>query len=76
MSETIDILIVDDEPRNLDTLEAILEDPGYRLLRADSAETALNSSTDVLFTAAGSYKQGDPYPRKLPMEAVPVHGAA
>ena len=38
----------------------------------DSAETALNSSTDVLFTAAGSYKQGDPYPRKLPMEAVPV----
>ena len=41
----------------------------------DSAETALNSSTDVLFTAAGSYKQGDPYPRKLPMEAVPVHGA-
>ncbi len=38
----------------------------------DSAETALNSSTDVLFTAAGSYKQGDPYPRKLPREAVPV----
>ncbi len=31
--------------------------------------------TQVLFTAAGSYKQGDPYPRKLPMEAVPVHGA-
>lgn len=41
----------------------------------DSAETALNSSTDVLFTAAGSYKQGDPYPRKLPMEAVPVEAA-
>ena len=38
----------------------------------DSAETALNSSTDVLFTAAGSYKQGDPYPRKLPLDAVPV----
>ena len=36
----------------------------------DSAETGLNSSTDVLFTAAGSYKQGDPYPRKLPMEEV------
>ncbi|WP_170350941.1 MULTISPECIES: serine/threonine transporter SstT [Ruegeria] len=36
----------------------------------DSAETGLNSSTDVLFTAAGSYKQGDPYPRKLPMEQV------
>ncbi len=30
----------------------------------DSAETGLNSSTDVLFTAAGSYKQGDPYARK------------
>jgi serine/threonine transporter len=42
----------------------------------DSAETALNSSTDVLFTTAGSYKQGDPYPCKLPMEAVPVHGVA
>ena len=38
----------------------------------DSAETALNSSTDVLFTAAGSYKPGDPYPRKLPREEVPV----
>ncbi|WP_214652673.1 serine/threonine transporter SstT [Ruegeria lacuscaerulensis] len=36
----------------------------------DSAETGLNSSTDVLFTAAGSYKQGDPYPHKLPMEEV------
>lgn len=41
----------------------------------DSAETALNSSTDVLFTAAGSYKPGDPYPRKLPREAVPVEAA-
>ncbi len=38
----------------------------------DSAETALNSSTDVLFTAAGSYKPGDPYPRKLPLDEVPV----
>ncbi|MTI03375.1 serine/threonine transporter SstT [Roseibium sp. RKSG952] len=36
----------------------------------DSAETGLNSSTDVLFTAAGSYKQGDPYPRKLPVAQV------
>ncbi|HRO13482.1 MAG TPA: serine/threonine transporter SstT [Paracoccus sp. (in: a-proteobacteria)] len=41
----------------------------------DSAETALNSSTDVLFTAAGSYKPGDPYPRKLPREAVPLEVA-
>ncbi|MCV0429821.1 MAG: serine/threonine transporter SstT [Roseibium sp.] len=34
----------------------------------DSAETGLNSSSDVLFTTAGSHKQGDPYPRKLPLE--------
>lgn len=38
----------------------------------DSAETALNSSTDVLFTAAGSYKPGDPYPRKMAREDPPV----
>jgi len=36
----------------------------------DSAETGLNSSSDVLFTAAGSYKPGDPYPRKLPLEEI------
>jgi PAS domain S-box-containing protein len=43
-SETpINILIVDDEPRNLTALEAILDDPGYRLVRADSAEQALLS---------------------------------
>jgi CheY-like chemotaxis protein len=34
-------LIVDDEPRNLTVLEAILEDPSYRLIRAESAEQAL-----------------------------------
>ncbi|WP_217358963.1 serine/threonine transporter SstT [Ruegeria arenilitoris] len=38
----------------------------------DSAETGLNSSTDVLFTAAGSYKQGDPYPRKLAEAQLPA----
>ena len=32
--DTIDILLVDDEPRNLDALEAILDDPAYRLIRA------------------------------------------
>jgi PAS domain S-box-containing protein len=43
-SETpINILIVDDEPRNLTAPEAILDDPGYRLVRADSAEQALLS---------------------------------
>ena len=38
---TIKILLVDDENRNLDALEAILDDPTYELLRADDAEKAL-----------------------------------
>jgi PAS domain S-box-containing protein len=37
----VNILIVDDEPKNLTVLEAILDDPGYRLVRALSAEQAL-----------------------------------
>ena len=37
----INILIVDDEPKNLTVLETILDDPGYRLVRADSADQAL-----------------------------------
>ena len=37
----INILIVDDEPKNLTVIEAILDDPGYRLVRAASAEQAL-----------------------------------
>jgi signal transduction histidine kinase len=41
MDETINLLLVDDEPRNLDALEAILDDPSYRLLRADHADAAL-----------------------------------
>ena len=41
MASPIDILLVDDEPRNLDALEAILSDPGYRLLRAGDADRAL-----------------------------------
>ncbi len=41
MPDTIDILVVDDEPRNLDSLEAILDDPTYRVLRAQDAERAL-----------------------------------
>ncbi len=41
MQETTTILVVDDEPRNLDSLEAILSDPAYRLLRAGDAEMAL-----------------------------------
>jgi PAS domain S-box-containing protein len=35
------ILIVDDEPRNLDVLESILYSPDYRLQRAGSADEAL-----------------------------------
>jgi CheY-like chemotaxis protein len=41
MSPRIDILLVDDEPRNIDALEAILDDPSYRLLRAEDADKAL-----------------------------------
>ncbi|MBS0445422.1 MAG: response regulator [Proteobacteria bacterium] len=37
----IDILIVDDEPGNLAVLETLLDDPGYRLVRATSADEAL-----------------------------------
>src|SRR5579885_2898606 len=41
MAEVIDILLVDDDPRNLDALEVILADPGYRLIRATSGDEAL-----------------------------------
>src|SRR6187397_2083690 len=41
MDEPINILIVDDEPKNLTVLETILDDPTYRLVRAESAEQAL-----------------------------------
>ena len=37
----VNILIVDDEPANLKVLEAILDDPGYRLVRASNANDAL-----------------------------------
>ena len=39
--ELINILLVDDEPRNLTALESVLEDSGYRLVCAESAEQAL-----------------------------------
>jgi PAS domain S-box-containing protein len=41
MDTPINILIVDDEPKNLTVLETILDDPGYRLVRAESADQAL-----------------------------------
>jgi signal transduction histidine kinase len=37
----VNILIVDDEPKNLTVLESVLDDPGYRLVRATSGEEAL-----------------------------------
>ena len=37
----INILIVDDEPKNLTVLETLLDAPGYRLVRAESADQAL-----------------------------------
>ncbi len=40
-SEAINVLIVDDEPKNLAVLEAVLDEPAYRLVRADSADQAL-----------------------------------
>jgi two-component sensor histidine kinase/DNA-binding response OmpR family regulator len=39
--EPINILIVDDEPKNLTVLQSILDDPDYRLVRAESANEAL-----------------------------------
>jgi signal transduction histidine kinase len=41
MSEPINILLVDDEPKNLAVLETILNDSGYRLVRAETADQAL-----------------------------------
>ena len=39
--ELVNILIVDDEPRNLSVLETVLDDARYRLVRAESADEAL-----------------------------------
>ena len=40
-ASAVNILLVDDEPRNLDVLETTLESPEYRLVRALTAEEAL-----------------------------------
>ena len=37
----INILLVDDEPKNLTVLETVLTNPAYRLVRAESADQAL-----------------------------------
>jgi signal transduction histidine kinase len=39
----IDILLVDDEPRNLDALEVVLAGPAYRLIRATRGDDALRA---------------------------------
>jgi signal transduction histidine kinase/response regulator RpfG family c-di-GMP phosphodiesterase len=41
LAELINVLVVDDEPANLAVLEAVLDDPCYRLVRAHSADEAL-----------------------------------
>ena len=41
MTPGVDILLVDDHEENLVALEAILVDPAYRLVRADSGRSAL-----------------------------------
>jgi signal transduction histidine kinase len=41
LADQVNILIVDDEPKNLLVLETVLNDPGYRLVRANSGEDAL-----------------------------------
>jgi signal transduction histidine kinase len=37
----VNILVVDDEPKNLMVLETVLDNPGYNLIRAESGERAL-----------------------------------
>ncbi len=39
--DQVNILIVDDEPKNLLVLETVLDDPGYRLVCASSGQEAL-----------------------------------
>jgi len=47
----VSILLVDDEPRNLDVLESILGTSGYRLVRAQTADEALMALLDGEFAA-------------------------
>ena len=49
MEDLVNILLVDDEQRNLDALEVILEGQGYRLLQSTDADKALRHllETDV-----------------------------
>ncbi len=51
MDETAKILLVDDEPRNLDALESILDSSGCTLFRAQSADEALIAILQIEFAA-------------------------
>lgn len=51
MNSTVNILLVDDETRNLDVLESSLLDEDYRLVRASTAEQALLALIDGEFAA-------------------------
>lgn len=44
--ETVEILLVDDREENLLALEAVLSDPGYRLIKANSGDAALRYLLD------------------------------
>src|SRR5271155_685377 len=49
--EAVNILLVDDEPRNLAVLESILESPGLQLFRAQTAEQTLMALIERDFAA-------------------------
>ena len=44
--EAVEILLVDDRDENLLALEAVLSDPGYRLIKANSGDAALRYLLD------------------------------
>ncbi len=48
---TVNILLVDDEVRNLEVLESVLTSPNYRLVRAQSGEDALMALLNGEFAA-------------------------
>jgi len=46
MKDLVNILLVDDDTRNLDVLESVLACPDYRLFRARTADEALLALID------------------------------
>src|SRR6266446_7878463 len=49
MTDPVNILLVDDKPQNLAVLEAVLDNPDYRLTKAMSAQEALVALFDTDF---------------------------